>query len=73
MTRFELARLTGLFLLEEGSQEGDSRGSHTAIKEVAHRIIDKGVDAVIRRPLADGGYEDVHVEHLERSHLRVLL
>ena len=71
MTRFELARLAGLVLLDEEARvecEGD--GLHYKVEKIMHTIIDDGVDALIRRPLPEGGYEDVHVCSLTRSHLR---
>ena len=71
MTRFELARLAGLILLdEEANVECEADGFHLKVEKITKAIIDDGVDALIRRPLPEGGYEDVHVCSLTRSHLR---
>jgi hypothetical protein len=71
MTRFELARIAGLVLLDEEVEvdcAGD--GLHSRVNKIMHDIIEYGVDALIRRPLPEGGYEDVHVCSLTRLHLR---
>jgi len=80
MTRFELTRLTGFLLLGRDSrgpspssdthtQTLAAEGTDALIRRVARDIVLGDTDAIIRRPLPDGGYEDVHVSNLRRDHL----
>lgn len=87
MTRFELARLVGILMLErersgrgsgtpvpQHEKDGTTRkGTEYQIRTIAKEVLcHANVDAVIRRPLPDGGHEDVHVSALKRDHLLTL-
>ena len=65
MTRFELARLVGLYLLEFPS----TLPMDEAIEDARRKIVDGQYDAIIRRPVNDG-YEDVHVSTLRTTNLQ---
>ena len=78
MRRFEFTRLAGILLLEDEKKGGKlldctvCSGLHERVALAAKKIADREYDAVVKRPLPDGGFENVHIAFLETKHLRHL-
>lgn len=71
LTKFELAKLVGILVLElqeNKTSVADDMGEDLYAYAV-QKVLRKEYDAVISRFLPCGGSEDVHLQHLSTDHL----